>query len=74
MAQADVDSNLGVPDKRRTQGSNGSNLATPANYVNVAAMRTRLAAIGYATATLDLMTKNDMIYALRVSDDAAGIR
>ena len=74
MAQADTDYGFGFVDKRRNQGSNTSVLATPLNYTTVNTMRTRLAAVGYTTAQLDLMTRNDMVYALRVADDAAGIK
>lgn len=72
--------NLGVAndvtDKRQTQGNNASTIATPANYASVAALRTRLAAINaglYTSAYLDLMTKNDMVYAVRLNDDSAGV-
>lgn len=48
-----------------------------ANLTSVAAMRTRLNAISsttYSTARLDLMTKNDMLYAIRLESDATSIR
>lgn len=63
-------------DKRRTQGQTASSVGTPANYDNVPAMRTRLAAINstyFTAARLNNMTANDMVYALRLADDAAGI-
>lgn len=70
-------------DKRIVQGQKTNPVATPANYASVNAMRTRLNAISsgyYSTASLnngatnlDRMTKNDMQYALRLNDDAAGI-
>ena len=67
MAQNDIASggNLEVVDKRRTgkAGATSSNIATPANYASVAAMRTRLTAINaayYTAARLDQMSKNDM--------------
>ena len=63
-------------DKRRTQGAAAGVVGTPANYATVAAMRTRLAAINgtyYTAARLNNMTDNDMVYALRLNDDAAGI-
>lgn len=75
-----ADSNLGVVegvvDKRQTQGAGTQPLATPANYASTSALRTRLAAINaglYTAAYLNNMTKNDMIYAVRLNDDAAGI-
>jgi hypothetical protein len=55
---------------------NTSNITTPLNYTSISAMRTRLAAINagyYTAAQLDSMTTNDMVYALRVNDDATSI-
>lgn len=66
---------LGFIDKRRVPGQSGVNVATPANYISVAAMRSRLIAINpgyYTTARLDAMTANDMTYAIRLADDPAG--
>lgn len=77
MANADL--GVGVidsVDKRKVQGASTNPLGTPANYASVSALRTRLAAINgslYTSAYLDTMTKNDMIYAVRLSDDSAGI-
>lgn len=72
--------NLGVVrtvvDKRQVQGAATQAIATPANYASVSSLRTRLAAINgalYTSAYLDTMTLNDMIYAVRLADDAAGI-
>ncbi|HEY6022294.1 MAG TPA: hypothetical protein VIY48_21285 [Candidatus Paceibacterota bacterium] len=77
MANADLGVNtyMDVVDKRKVQGASTQPIATPANYASISAMRTRLLAIGgvYTAAYLDVMTKNDMIYALRLSDDSAGI-
>lgn len=76
MAQAELEFPLGIPDKRRTPGQTGTSVATGANYLSVSALRTRLAAANgayYTNARLDQMTKNDMVYALRTIDDAAGI-
>lgn len=76
MANANLGTANDVVDKRQTQGVATSPIATPANYASVSAMRTRLAAINgalYTSAYLDVMTKNDMVYAIRTSDDAAGI-
>ena len=72
----DMDELNSVPDKRRGRGSNASVLATPANYVSVATLEARLLAIGgaYTQARINQMTLNDMIYAVRVNDDAAGIK
>lgn len=69
----------GVVDKRQTGVGavplSTQPLATPANYASEATLRTRLIAIGgvYVTAYIDTMTLNDMVYAVRLSDDAAGI-
>jgi hypothetical protein len=80
MANAQLGVVRGVVDKRQVQVGPTPLLtqaiATPANYASVSTLRTRLNAIGapYTTASyLDAMTVNDMVYALRVSDDAAGI-
>ena len=71
-------SEIQVIDKRHVAvpGSGAANLATPANYASITAMRTRLNAISattYTAARMDAMTHNDMIYAIRQSDDLAGI-
>lgn len=76
-----ANSDLGVGvidsvDKRKVQGAATNPIGTPANYASVSALRTRLAAINgalYTSAYLDTMTKNDMIYAIRLSDDATGV-
>lgn len=76
MADSNLSNPLGFIDKRRTQGSTSIVLGTPANYTGVTQMRTRLAAINgayYTAARLNSMTENDMTYALRLADDAAGM-
>jgi hypothetical protein len=70
----DQNENIGVLDKRKGRGSAGTVLATPANYSGVSALETRLLAIGYTQARINQMGRNDMIFAVRTSDDAAGIR
>jgi hypothetical protein len=70
----DMDENIGVVDKRRGRGTNTSQLATPGNYVSVGTLETRLLAIGYTQARINQMTWNDMVYAVRINDDAAGIK
>lgn len=70
MANKDVANRVDVADKRLL-----SSFATDANFKDIAAMRTRLTAISATTFTaarLDAMTKNDMVYALRLNDEAAG--
>jgi len=70
---------LTVPDKRRTAVSTFASttpIGTPANYGSISALRTRLAAINgayYTAAMLDTMTVNDMQYAVKLNDDAAGV-
>lgn len=61
-------------NKAKLPGDSAVGYATPGNYCNITAMRTRLAAIDgayYTSARLDAMTTNDMIYAIRLTDDAA---
>ncbi len=65
---------LGFVDKRRSDTpTNTSPLATQANYATEATLDTRLTTIGYSALSLRCMTTNDKVYALRVSDDSAGI-
>lgn len=73
---ANLDREFDLTDKRVTQLTVAEPFATPLNYTSVSTMRARLAAINagyYTTARLEQMTKNDMTYALRTLDDAAGI-
>lgn len=78
MAQNDLYNPMGFVDKRAVSkgGTSGTLISTPANYASVGAMRTRLAAINgayFTAARLDQMSENDMIYALRLADDAASV-
>lgn len=76
MAVLERENVLGFVDKRVTQGSTGSPVTSPFNFNSVAGLRSRLTAANagyYTTARLDNMTKNDMVYALRTIDEAAGI-
>lgn len=78
MADYDPDPNNGFVDTRKnSRTQSGSNLGTSSNYDSVGALKTRLAAINgayWTTARLNLYTKNDLQYALRQVDDAAGYR
>lgn len=77
MANVENENVLGFTDRRRTQNQENLPVATPANYATVGALRTRLAAVnpGYWTAArLNAATKNDLVYALRLADDAGGVR
>jgi hypothetical protein len=77
MADAQIGSvDLGLTFRNETQGTNAALVATPANYASISAMKTRLAAINgtsYTTARLNTMTVNDLVYALRLNDDAGSI-
>lgn len=76
MANTDLLNQEGFTQAGRAGNANGAEVATPANYASVSAMRTRLAAINgtyYTSARLDQMTVNDMVYAIRVNDDATTI-
>lgn len=69
---------LGFIDRRRTTSPAiaATSIGTIANYGSITALRTRLAAISgasFTAARLDTMTINDMIYALKINDDALGI-
>lgn len=69
-----------VDIRRNNKGQQTTALGTEqstANYNGVPTMRTRLAAINgafYTAARLNQMTSNDMVYALRLSDDLASIK
>lgn len=76
MADAQVESVFGVTIKGRAQGTNTASFGTPANYGSISAMKTRLAAANgtyYTAARLNQMTFNDLVYALRETDDAGTI-
>jgi hypothetical protein len=68
----------GPVDKRDVQGSAAKTMSgtTWTNIGDIAAARARLTAISgttYPAAVLDKMTFNDMIYAIRVNDEAGSI-
>jgi len=77
MADLNVDTLVGTTDKRHGRGSNTYPAAARiANYDNVNSLKARLTAINatsYTPARLATMSKNDMVYAVRLADDAAGI-
>lgn len=76
MADLERENPLGFVDKRRTQATATSALGTPANYGSTSSLRTRLAAINgalYTSAFMNTMTRNDMVYAVRLADDPTGI-
>lgn len=72
--------NDNVVDKRRTTAAGNSATSNSANHAartnSIADMRTRLTAINatsYSATRLDTMTVNDMLYAIRLADEAAGL-
>lgn len=70
----DLDCNF--TDKRATQGNNAQLLTNPAEFQSVATLKTRLNAISstsYSAARLATMTVNDMVYAVRLNDEAGSI-
>jgi hypothetical protein len=76
MALSENENPLGFVDKRKVQGDGNTRTATEANYVDVTALRARLTAISagtYTAAVLNTMTKNDMVYAVRLNDDLTGV-
>lgn len=78
MANFDIGNRQKVVDKRAGRGTTASPLTTTdTNARDVTAMRARLTAISgttYTAARLNTMTENDMLYALRMSDDLAGVK
>lgn len=87
MADTELENPLGFVDKRRNNkgvdaGNANGNPTTngtsdSSNYSSVAGLRARLTAVNagyYTAALLNRMTKNDLVYAVRQADDAAGIK
>jgi hypothetical protein len=78
MAQSTIKNVTGIVDKRDIQGQLGLSTAAAflTNTSDVTSARARLTAISAATypaATLDKMTLNDMLYAIRLNDEAASV-
>jgi len=77
MANLDVGNRQRVVDKRRGRGTTTNPVTSDASMKDITAMRARLNAINATTFTaarLNTMTENDMLYAIRMNDDAAGIK
>lgn len=78
MANFDIGNRQKVVDKRAGRGTITSPLIWIDTHArDVSAMRARLTAISgttYTAARLNTMTENDMLYALRMSDDLAGVK
>ena len=78
MADRQVGNHAGVTVRsiRQSGGASASDGFDDADMLDLAAMRTRLAAINgavYTAARLNTMSVNDMIYALRVADNPTTI-
>lgn len=78
MAELDIGNSVGFADKRQGRGTNGASVVTElANYGSIKLMRDRLAVLNstyYTAARLNSMTRNDLVYALRMeSTDKNGI-
>jgi hypothetical protein len=78
MADFDIFDPTEVVDKRRGRGTTGAQpMAEIANTLSISALKARLTALNatsYSAARLATMTRNDMLYALRIaSADSAGI-
>jgi hypothetical protein len=78
MADLDIENPYGYQDKRIGRGTTGSHSAAESNNMDsISEMKARLTALnaGYFTAArMNSMTKNDLLYALRLgSADSAGI-
>lgn len=77
MANLDVGNRQRVVDKRQGRGTTTNPVTSDASMKDITAKRARLTAINAATFTaarLNTMTENDMLYAIRMNDDAAGIK
>lgn len=69
-------SGLGVDKRRSTAAGNNSNTTkatTIATYTDRAAMETYLLAHGVTQAQLNSMNLNDITFAVRLKQDAAGV-
>lgn len=80
MANNEREHNAGFVDIRRVQNDTAGVLATSGTYDNTYTLRTYLAASTahgagfYTSARMDNMTKNDLVYAARLIQDAAGVK
>lgn len=79
MANYDIGTYFGhlkVIDPRTTGGVSGISAASADEAYKIADLRARLTAIDgayYTSAQLDKLTRNDMLYALRVHSESGGI-
>ena len=73
----DHDAPFGFTDKRVGRGATGAVVGTPGSYTGLSALEARLTAVNasyYTAARLAQMTENDMVYAVRLADDLAGVK
>lgn len=76
MAQVELGNYVGFVDKRQAQGDTTQPLTNPTYFHSVATLRSQLGIVdgAYFTADkLNSMTHNDLVYAMRLSAEAAGI-
>lgn len=77
MADSEIENSFGFVDRRKSQGNSALGWGGGSiKYNDVNQLRAKLAAAApasYPSKTLDSMTKNDMVYAVRLLEDAAGI-
>ena len=80
MARNDISNPLGVMNakkgSRAGSATHGNASGVYTAGADVSTLRTRLKAISakYTDTVLDNMTKNDMLHAVRLNDDAANIK
>ena len=76
MARNDISNPLGLTNakKHRGDGTHSNSATLLSNASDVATMRTYLSGKGYASKTLDDMTKNDMLSAIRIAEDSSNIK
>lgn len=76
MARNDISNILGLTNAKKGEGD-GTHSNSPALLAaasDVSTMRTFLEGEGYASSTLDYMTKNDMLSAIRLMEDPENIK
>lgn len=79
MANVEIENVFGIVDARHVQGDLAlkGNLSGNIFYNDVTRLRSRLTTLNaayYTSARLDKMTKNDLVYALRLADDPTSIK
>jgi hypothetical protein len=80
MPSFDIEQPFGFQDIRQGRGiasGGAATLAEEVNYRSLTAVRARLTALNaayFTSARMDVMTDNDLIYALRATGDLASIK